>query len=49
MGSLLSILTAMATLLFFYTKTVTILEKKDVDIMSTHIESAFDYEYKFTA
>ena len=49
MGSLLSILTASLTILFFYIKTITFIEKKDVDIMSTHIENAFDYEYKFTA
>ena len=49
MGSCLTILIALTTLLFFYAKTVTIIEKHDVDIMSTLIDNKIDFNYKFTA
>ena len=49
MGSILTIIIALTTLMFFYTKTLTIVSKHDVDIMSAIIENAIDIEEKFTA
>ena len=49
MGSLLTILIGLTTFMFFYTKIVTLVEKNDVDIMSSLIDNAIDINYKFTA
>ena len=49
MGSCLSIIVTLTTLLFFYAKMLTILEKHDVDIMSAHIEDAVDMLEEFKA
>ena len=49
MGSFLTIVIALTTFMFFYTKTLTIVEKHDVDIMSALIDNAIDFNYKFTA
>ena len=48
MGSLLTIICTLATLMFFYTKCITLAQKHEVDIMSALVEGAFDYSDKFT-
>ena len=49
MGSFLTIVIALTTFMFFYAKTMTIVEKHDVDIMSAVIDNAVDINDKFTA
>ena len=49
MGSILSIIIALTTFLFFYAKVLTIIQKHDVDIISALIDNAIDIEDKFTA
>ena len=49
MGACLTLIIALTTLLFFYTKTITIIEKHDVDIMSALVDNAIDFNYKFSA
>ena len=49
MGSFLTVLIALTTVMFFYTKIATIVEKTDVDIMSALIDNAIDTDKKFTA
>ena len=49
MGSFLTCLVAITTFMFFYTKTVTIVEKQDVDIMSALIDNNIDDDFRFTA
>ena len=49
MGTCLTIWIAMTTFMFFYTKTLTIVEKLDVDIMSALIDNDIDFNYKFSA
>ena len=49
MGSCLTILCFLATLMFTYTKIITLNEKHDVDIMSALVEGAYDYSEKFGA
>ena len=49
MGSILTIIIAFTTFMFFYAKTLTIVSKHDVDIMSALIDNAIDIEDKFTA
>lgn len=49
MGSCLTIFCALATLMFIYTKVVTLSEKSEVDIMSALVDGAIDYSKKFTA
>ena len=49
MGSCLTIFCVLATLMFTYTKVVTLSEKSEVDIMSALFDGAIDYSEKFTA
>ena len=49
MGAFLTIMIALTTFLFFYAKTMTIVEKHDVDIMSAVIDHAIDINDQFTA
>ena len=49
MGTCLTLLIAVTTSMFFYTKTVTIVEKQDVDIMSALLDNSIDNDFKFTA
>ena len=48
MGSCLTFILALTTILFTYTKVVTLVDKNDVDIMSALLEGKIDYETKFT-
>ena len=47
MGTFLTIWIAMTTFMFFYAKTITIVEKHDVDIMSALIDNDIDDDYRF--
>ena len=49
MGACLTFIILITTLMFSYTKAITIIEKKDVDIMSALIDNELDFSYKFTA
>ena len=49
MGTFLTCLVAVTTFMFFYTKTITIVEKQDVDIMSALIDNNIDDDFRFTA
>jgi len=49
MGSFLTIFCFLATLMFTYTKIITLNTKQDVDIMSALVEGAYDYSDKFNA
>lgn len=49
MGAFLTVFVAVATLFFLSSKTLTILEKQDVDLMSAVIDNAIDFNFKFTA
>ena len=48
MGSCLTIFMGLLTVLFTYTKIVTLVEKNDVDIMSALLENHIDYNVDFT-
>lgn len=48
-GSVLSIVLFLTTMLFIYTKFVTIIEKNDVDIFYSLMENALDYNDRFTS
>ena len=47
MGSCLTIIMFLVTLLFTYTKVVTLIEKNDVDIMSALMENSVDFTTTF--
>ena len=49
MGAFLSIIMVLSTLLFVYTKFVTIIEKNDVDIFYSLMENSLDYRDHFTS
>ena len=49
MGSFLTIAIGLTTFMFFYAKTLAIVEKLDVDIMSTLIDNAVAVDEMFTA
>jgi len=49
MGTLCTIMMALLLAGFTYLKTLNIINKKDITILSTEIEGAYDYDYKFTA
>lgn len=49
MGFCLTCIIVVMTAMFFYTKTNTIVEKHDVDIMSALVDNEIDFNYKFTA
>ena len=49
MGACLTILCVLATLMFFTSKAVTLVEKSEVDIMSALVEGEIDQRDKFTA
>ena len=48
-GSALSIVLFLTTMLFIYTKFVTIIEKNDVDIFYSLMENALDHNDRFTS
>ena len=47
MGSCLTIIMGLVTILFTYTKVITIMEKSDVDIMSALMENSIDFTTPF--
>ena len=49
MGFFLTCMVSIMTLMFLYAKTITIVEKHDVDIMSALVDNNIDFNYKFTA
>ena len=49
MGTVLTVLLWLVSIMFAYTKINTIAEKQDVDIMTAVMEDAIDQEEKFTA
>ena len=48
MGSFLTVVITLVTLVFFYTKVQVLKDKSDVDIMSALLENDISYEEKFT-